>query len=1396
MMHSSILWKSMVMFFLFAPACFSMADDGAVDAARKNQEPETFIQVGHTSEINAVEFSPDGRFILTGGDDDTIKLWEAQSSRLIRTFKDNDNVVFISFLPGGDSFFSVNDKSNICIWKIKTGEKLHEFSLGDFSISSVDTVTYDGKRLRAIVGLRLYEADVMAGTIGTIIERPKSAPVTGYLGFGFGFRNAVGKDGRLMLSSVRDTPNENLMKSKHKTMMLWEISTGRILSTLSGHSDIIDTMALTDDHRYALSGSRDKTVRLWDLRRGQAAAVFTGHQHSIEAVALSPDQKYVLSGSRDQTMKLWDVRERKEIASFAHDCSVTFVGFSPDGRSFISGDDNGAVRFWDVKSRQLVKSLKSDADRISAFASSADGKRLLTGSSTGRLRVWDAATGRLLRTIDAHRERISAVASTKDGNSFISACYDKTLKLWDANTGTLQTTFTGHPGQVYKAVVSPDGSHVLSSSQGGDIRLWSLKTGEQRLSLTLPQGLYLWSIGFSDDSRSIIIAHSQKTTGHTVKILALSGREVKSYTDVSFGGYSDTGRYFLSRDYKDSTGKEEKLFSGETKTKKLTGRKDEYNVRDLVDISRGSVLGRFGRSGAFVYLSLTADGKALTKNRLDTDIRLIDLRDGREIRRFPAIFGLITPDATNILAPAGKRMQVYDPASGEVMKTFDGEAAGTISSMALSAKGGYAMSGDASGSIQFWDVESGSLMRSIKAEAGDLIQAVAFSPDNRYAASMAIFGTVKIWDMRDGRQVSEFKSDYHPAYYDEVHAGQYMTYGVGAFAFSPDGRRIACGSKLWDAARGAKVLNFQTPNGPGYWISFSPDGAYLLSKNMLWDTATGRRIKKWDSLKGGSMSVFSADANYIYSIDDEGALSIVETDSGKLVRRFADYVAGSTFDVSVDGKVMISSDSESNALTVWDLASSKKRAAIPVNRPIGSLSISSDAGIATANHWVSAGRYDLRQGREVAQFVGFADGEWIVITPEGYYNASAAGDRYVNVRVGDRVYGIENFREAFFRPDLVKVALTGGSLNNYRKLDDVKQPPAVAIVDTPSRVREDELTVKLRLEDQGGGIGDVRLYLNGSAVVMESRGVSIKGKGDGGILKTFRIKLSSGKNIVKAVAFNGDNSMQSNESLHEVMAEFSSSGKTSLTALIIGINDFKNPKLTLQYPVADAELFAQTLEAASRDLFEKVTIRKLTKKDETTNEAIIREMKTFRTLRPDDLFVFYIASHGTVDDGEYFLITSNVGSLRTEKLRTDAISQNALKEAIANIPATKKLVIIDTCNAGALGEAIQSTMMTRGMSEDTALKILSRAMGSTILSASTSMQEAMEGYRGHGLFTYVLAEGLKGKADKGKTGYVRTTELADYVDNEVPLLAEKAFKRAQYPTISISGQAFPIGKTK
>jgi uncharacterized caspase-like protein len=272
--------------------------------------------------------------------------------------------------------------------------------------------------------------------------------------------------------------------------------------------------------------------------------------------------------------------------------------------------------------------------------------------------------------------------------------------------------------------------------------------------------------------------------------------------------------------------------------------------------------------------------------------------------------------------------------------------------------------------------------------------------------------------------------------------------------------------------------------------------------------------------------------------------------------------------------------------------------------------------------------------------------------------------------------------------------------------------------------------------------------------------------------------------------------MQSADATITITATFAPR-RPSLYAVIVGIQDFKNPRLKLSYPIADAKLFAETLKTQASPLYEKVEVQVYTTPQETDRENLIRVLQAMKDkVRPEDLFVFFVASHGTAEAGDYFLITSNVGSVSTDRLRTDALTQTHLKELLANIASTKKLIVIDTCNAGALGDALQVAFLTRGMSDATAMKILGRAVGSTVLSASTSAQEAVEGYRGHGLFTYVIAEGLAGKADRNSDGFVSTLELAAYVDDRVPVLAEEVFKHAQYPVVSPSGQGFPLVKIR
>jgi WD40 repeat protein len=724
----------------------------------------------------------------------------------------------------------------------------------------------------------------------------------------------------------------------------------------------------------------------------------------------------------------------------------------------------------------------------------------------------------------------------------------------------------------------------------------------------------------------------------------------------------------------------------------------------------------------------------------------------------------------------------------------------------ISQNGRYVLSGSMDSFI-LWDILQGKKNQTFTHE--DFMSygiVVAFSPDGKYFASGGK-GT-KLWDLATRQEIMTL--DNNPA---------------TAIAFSPDGKYLLCGGpgpfslfnpnppylKIFNVATGGEVTDFGMEKhfrkaGHIWSVAYSPDGKYVLAggdeKMVLCDTLLGksiRTVKVNDVIRAVS---FSTDGKYALSGGTDDNISLWNAKNLSLIKKFVGHEGIWSVAFSPDGKYVLSGGIDGK-IKIWDVAAGKQWKVLAGHTGVSSAELGISAKFSpNGKQVISAGDastriWDVSTGEEVASLIAFEDGEWIITTANGYYNSSPKGDQYLSVQVKGKDYTIEQLRESFYRPDLVNLALSGGSLKGLKNVANVKPPPVVAIVDTPKSIDKSDASITLKITDAGGGIGDIRLYLNGSAVMLDStRGVKIVASNQNEIQKTYQLKLSSGLNTIRAIAFNADNTMQSTDALYEITASFKSIGKPSLYALVIGINEYKNPKLQLNYAVADATLFANTLKKGASALFDKVEVKKLSSKEETTRENILKELKAMQSLNPDDLFVLYVASHGTVDDGEYFLITSNVGSTRTEKLKTDAIGQSVFKELVGNIPATKKLIIIDTCNAGALGEAIQVAMLTRGMSEDTAMKILSRAVGSTILSAATSMQEALEGYQGHGLFTYVLTEGLKGKADKGNTGYVRTTELADYVDNEVPTLAEKIFKKAQYPTISISGQAFPIGKVK
>lgn len=435
--------------------------------------------------------------------------------------------------------------------------------------------------------------------------------------------------------------------------------------------------------------------------------------------------------------------------------------------------------------------------------------------------------------------------------------------------------------------------------------------------------------------------------------------------------------------------------------------------------------------------------------------------------------------------------------------------------------------------------------------------------------------------------------------------------------------------------------------------------------------------------------------------------------------------------------------------------------------------------------------FDLKTGREQVRYYAAGDDEWIAITPEGYFTSSSpAAEELLKVRINGKETGIGQYRERFFRPDIVQMAMNGQALPaSLTTLADAAPPPRIKALTAGPVSAEGQVSLSYQIEDAGGGVGGIRLYNNDTAVL--ELAPSEVGAGS----QKLTLRLKAGENRLRLIAFSRNGDVSSEPVSLVLDWRGGTSHGTTLHVLAIGIEEFRNPVLNLAYPAQDARVLAATLRDRAGGLFDRVEVKVLTSPEETTRAAILAAFRQYQAISPDDAFVFYVASHGSVEgadieDREFMLYTSNVGLLSSEALRAEAISQEDIKAFISNVPATRKLILLDTCHAGAIGDSLAA--QTRGVEEAGAIKALSRITGTTILSASMAQQQAIEGYNGHGLFTWVLLEALNGKAAIAGSDRVSNWNITSYVGRIVPEIAKARFGREQFPTVNDAGRQFDL----
>ena len=996
-----------------------------------------------------------------------------------------------------------------------------------------------------------------------------------------------------------------------------------------------------------------------------------------------------------------------------------------------------------------------------AVTAQSDSRTLTATPKTSRTNVPVSAPETVFNT--GHSREVSSVAYSPDGKYLASGAEDNTIKIWETTSGKCLKTLEGHKQYVSAVSYSPDGQYLASGSFDRTIKIWDVVSGTCLKTFESGNTSPVNSVSYSPDGKYIVscdrIQIWEVASGKCLKDL-----ENQQDGNVYFVNYSPDGRYFASC--------------------------SSSNTIQIWETASGKCLKTLEGHGSWVFsVSYSPDGKYLASGSEDNTIRIWDAASGKCLKTLEGHRDRVSSvsynsDGKYLVSGGGwddKTVKIWDAASGKCLKTLEGHGNG-VSSVSYSPDGKYLASGSLDKTIKIWELTSGKCLRTFERYASPVVS-VDWRGDGRYLASGSEDGIVKISDTANGRCVKTLVG----------HSGE-----VSSVAYSPDGKYLASGSedntiRIWDAASG-KCLKTLEGHGSGVSsVSYSPDGKYLASGSKdntikIWETVTGTCMKTMeeDNRVWLTSVSYSPDGKYLASGSMIGSVKIWDVATGtcfKTLEESGVWVTAVRY--TSDGKYLVSSTK------VWEVTSGKCIQTLEVNQD--SVNYSPDSKyFAYGSLDGSVKIWEATSGTLLATVINLKNEEWLCYTPEGFFSGSEwAAKNLVYIVDGMEVIDIDRIYDKLYRPDLVAAKLRGEDVSEYAKnislanLVRSGEAPLTAFYNLPQTVASRDLTLECTITNTGGGIGLVTLVLNGKNIRLAETVSSSAGET---LSFAHTVTLQNGENTLELYAYNAAGIVESRRDIQTVMWK-GKTEKPNLYVLAAGINRYRDKSLQLRFAVPDAEALSQAFNNRQNGLYRAVYTMNLFDGD-VTKEGLANAFKMLSAqITPDDVFVFYVSGHGTTyEDGDYYYLPVDFRYTGAESIPKNGISKTDLLKNLSLIKADKTLILLDTCNSG----AFLSDTNKRGLTEKTAVDRLTRATGHATIAASSDTQSAMEGYNGHGIFTYILVEGLYGKADSNKDGYITLQELSAYLEYEVPERSYQKWGYEQIPQKDLRRQDFPI----
>lgn len=478
--------------------------------------------------------------------------------------------------------------------------------------------------------------------------------------------------------------------------------------------------------------------------------------------------------------------------------------------------------------------------------------------------------------------------------------------------------------------------------------------------------------------------------------------------------------------------------------------------------------------------------------------------------------------------------------------------------------------------------------------------------------------------------------------------------------------------------------------------------------------------------------------------------------------------------------------------------------------------------------------YSIADGKELLAFFPHKDRKrWVMWTPEGFFDASEGGARLVGYHLNQGIdkeaifIPMDNLYDVFYRPDIVATKFKGEDITPLITLtakEALKNPPPTAEFTTKQTIT-DKTSIKVcyRISSKGGGIGEVRLFhnakliksdghyreytrskevpvqmtaLNSRAIQKDQkRGIQMHYKEQSVIVSATKgdvyedcadIETVPGENEIAVAAFNKDNTVQG---FLETMTFNANVAPVEprVYVLIAGIDHYQERTAKLNYAVKDAVDVHRQISLQLETLFKKEQIHTMILiNEQVTRTKMLSSLKRLANeIRPGDYFILFTAGHGVLIQNQYYLLTHDYrGDLDAYCM----ISSNEIVEATKMIKSLNQLLIFDTCHAGGMDSIVSGLY-------DARMAVIAKKMGLHIYASASSLEGAMDGYKGNGLFTYHLLRGLdnNSEADTNRDAQVSIVELGAYTKKQTIDASGKVGHR-QTPMIINFGKDSPIYK--